>query len=130
LDTLDEPWFVIVAPACIIATGAVFGDPRLTRNSQPVTIDDFVAGKVRNDCEAVVYRRYPAVAAAAHWLGAYGQARLTGTGACVFAAFAERPAAEAVLARLPPSLPGFMARGLNRSPLWERLQRELHGARV
>ncbi len=130
LDTLDEPWFVVVAPACKIATGAVFGDPQLTRHSQPVTINDFVAGKVRNDCEAVVYRRYPAVAAAARWLGAHGQARLTGTGACVFAAFAGRSAAAAALARLPPSLPGFMARGLNRSPLWERLQRELHGARV
>jgi len=130
LDELDEPWFVVVAPACTVATGAVFGDPKLTRDSQPVTIIDFVAGKVCNNCEAVVYERYPAVAAAARWLGAYGQARLTGTGACVFAAFAGRSAAERVVARLPSSLPGFVARGLNHSPLRERLRRELHGVSV
>lgn len=130
LEELDEPWFVVLAPPCTVATRAVFGDPKLTRDSQPVTIRDFVAGKVRNDCEGVVYERYPAVAAAARWLGGYGQTRLTGTGACVFATFADRPAAERVLARLPPSLPGFVARGLNRSPLRERLRRERHGVRV
>jgi 4-diphosphocytidyl-2-C-methyl-D-erythritol kinase len=130
LEELDEPWFVVLAPPCTIATKVVFGDPKLTRDSQPVTIRDFVAGRVRNDCEGVVYERYPAVAAAARWLSAYGQARLTGTGACVFAAFADRPAAERVLAQLPPSLPGFVARGLNRSPLLERLGRERHGVRV
>jgi 4-diphosphocytidyl-2-C-methyl-D-erythritol kinase len=125
LTELDEPWFVVVVPPCTIATGAVFNDPELTQNSQPIIINNFVAGNVGNDCEAVVYRRYPAVAAAAQWLAAYGQARLTGTGACVFAAFADRRAAEQVIARLPTSLSGFLARGLNRSPLQERLQQEL-----
>jgi 4-diphosphocytidyl-2-C-methyl-D-erythritol kinase len=118
---LAEPWFVVLVPACPVATGAVFDDPDLTRNSPPITITDFVAGAGGNDCEAVVYRRYPEVATAARWLKRYGQARLTGTGACVFAAFPDGPSAERVLARLPAGWTGFMARGCNRSPLHEHL---------
>ena len=118
---LAEPWFVVLVPACPVATGAVFNDPDLTRNSPPITITDFAAGLGGNDCEAVVYRRYPEVAAAARWLAQFGQARLTGTGACVFAAFPDGPSAERVLARLPAGWTGFMARGCNRSPLHEHL---------
>ena len=118
---LAEPWFVVLVPACPVATGAVFNDPDLTRNSPPITITDFVAGAGGNDCEAVVYRRYPEVAVAARWLAQFGQARLTGTGACVFAAFPDDPSAERVLARLPGGWTGFMARGCNRSPLHEYL---------
>ncbi len=118
---LAEPWFVVLVPACQVATGAVFNDPDLTRNSPPITITDFAAGPGGNDCEAVVYRRYPEVAAAARWLKQYGQARLTGTGACVFAAFPDGPSAERVLVRLPAGWTGFMARGCNRSPLHEYL---------
>jgi len=118
---LAEPWFVVLVPACQVATGAVFNDPDLTRNSPPITITDFAAGPGGNDCEAMVYRRYPEVAAAARWLKQYGQARLTGTGACVFAAFPDGPSAERVLARLPAGWTGFMARGCNRSPLHEHL---------
>ena len=120
---LAERWFVVLIPACPVATGAVFKDPDLTRNSLPITITDFVTGAGGNDCEAVVYRRYPEVAAAARWLARFGQARLTGTGACVFAAFPDGPSAEQVLARLPTGWTGFVGRGRNRSPLHEHLAR-------
>ena len=117
----DEPWFVVLVPACHVATSEVFNDPDLTRNSPPITITDFLAGAGGNDCEAVVYRCYPEVAAAASWLARYGQTRLTGTGACVFAAFPDAPSAEQVLARLPSGWTGFSARGCNRSSLHEHL---------
>lgn len=120
---LDRPWFVVLVPACQVATGAVFNDPDLTRNSPPITIIDFVAGVGGNDCEAVVYRRHPEVAAAARWLEQFGQARLTGTGACVFAAFPDGASAERVLARLPAGWTGFIAQGCTRSPLHEYLAR-------
>jgi len=120
---LDRPWFVVLVPACQVATGAVFNDPDLTRNSPPITIIDFVAGVGGNDCEAVVYRRHPEVAAAARWLEQFGQARLTGTGACVFAAFPDGASAERVLARLPAGWTGFIAQGCTRSPLHEHLAR-------
>ena len=120
---LAEPWFVVIKPACSVPTGAIFADPELTRNSPLRTIADFVEGAGGNDCEPVVYRRYPEVAAAAAWLAQWSQARLTGTGACVFAAFPNAEEARRVLAALPLAWTGFMARGCNRSPLHERLQR-------
>jgi 4-diphosphocytidyl-2-C-methyl-D-erythritol kinase len=124
---LGETWFVVLAPPCQVATSAIFGDPKLTRDSEPITISDFIAGRTGNDCAAVVYRRYPAIAAAAAWLSDFAEARLTGTGACVFAAFPERLAAQQVIARLPAELSGFVARGLDHSPLRTRLQREVSG---
>ena len=121
---LDEPWFVVLTPSCHVATGAVFGDPELTRDSPLITIADFLMGAGGNDCAAVVYRRHPEVAAAAAWLARHGQGRLTGTGACVFAAFPDPDSAGRVLDQLPPGWTGFVARGRNRSPLHERLTRE------
>ena len=121
---LAEPWFVVLTPACHVATGAVFNDPDLTRNSPLITIPDFVTGAGGNDCETVVYRRYPEVAAAAAWLAQFGAARLTGTGACVFAAFKDEASAESVLAQLPPGWSGFVAHGCNRSPLHEHLAQQ------
>ena len=122
---LPESWFVVLVPACTVATGAVFNDPNLTRNSPPITIADFIAGVQGNDCTEVVYQRYPAVAAAAHWLERYVPARLTGTGASVFAAVSSAAVARRVLADVPPAWTGFIACGCNRSPLHERLVRQL-----
>jgi 4-diphosphocytidyl-2-C-methyl-D-erythritol kinase len=121
--TLEEPWFVVLIPACSIATGILFNDPELTRNSPLLTIADFVKGAGGNDCAAVVYRRYPQVAAAADWLAQHGVACLTGTGAGVFAAFPDAANARRVLKQIPAGWSGFVARGCNRSPLHERLAR-------
>jgi 4-diphosphocytidyl-2-C-methyl-D-erythritol kinase len=121
---LDKPWFVVLTPACSVNTGLIFNDPRLTRNSRPITINDFIAGRAGNDCAAVVYRRYPEIAAAADWLSRFGQSYLTGTGACVFAPYPDQRTAQTVMTQLPPSMSGFVTRGLNYSPLHERLQRE------
>ncbi|MCP5420568.1 MAG: 4-(cytidine 5'-diphospho)-2-C-methyl-D-erythritol kinase [Gammaproteobacteria bacterium] len=124
---LEETWFAVLVPNCQVATGSIFNDPKLTRDSEPITISDFIAGRSGNDCEGVVYRRYPVIAAAAQWLSGFAQARLTGTGACLFAAFPERSAAQRVIAQLPAEISGFVAQGLNHSPLWTRLQREITG---
>ncbi|HXH04609.1 MAG TPA: 4-(cytidine 5'-diphospho)-2-C-methyl-D-erythritol kinase [Candidatus Competibacteraceae bacterium] len=118
---LPQPWYVVLVPDCHVVTAAVFQDPELTRDSEPITIRDFLAGSRENDCAAVVFRRYPSVAEAARWLAQFGEARLTGTGACVFAAFADNAEAQRVLARLPSGWAGFRARGLNHSPLHQRL---------
>ncbi|MBK7982321.1 MAG: 4-(cytidine 5'-diphospho)-2-C-methyl-D-erythritol kinase [Candidatus Competibacteraceae bacterium] len=121
---LDEPWFLVLTPGCHVATDAIFADSELTRNSPPIRISDFLQGAGGNDCETVVYRRHPEVAAAAAWLSRHGPARLTGTGACVFAAFSDQASAGRVLSQLPPGLTGFITRGRNRSPLHARLPRE------
>jgi 4-diphosphocytidyl-2-C-methyl-D-erythritol kinase len=121
LTPIDPPesWYLVVNPAISVSTAAVFYDPELTRDSPRMTIPDFLSGGGQNDCEAVVRRRYPGVAAALDWLNRFSPARMTGTGACVFAAFATQAEAQAVGRQLPGGWTGFVARGVNRSPLHE-----------
>lgn len=121
----EEPWFVVICPGCEVSTARVFSAPGLTRTTPPMTIRGFLAHGGANDCEAVVRALFPPVAEALDWLGGYAQARLTGTGACLFAPFADRDAADAVAAQIPPRWRGFVARGLNESPLLGRLQEEM-----
>lgn len=118
---LPEPWFVVLIPPVSVSTAEIFAASELTRNSPPITIRAFLAGEGGNVCEPVVRNRYPAVAAALDWLGQYGAARMTGTGACVFAAFDQEARAREVFAMRPAGWQGFVARGCNRSPLLERL---------
>ncbi|MGH8467951.1 MAG: 4-(cytidine 5'-diphospho)-2-C-methyl-D-erythritol kinase [Gammaproteobacteria bacterium] len=122
--SLDEPWFLIIQPPCMVSTEAVFADRELTRDSTAITIADFFNSGGRNDCEPVVRARYPEVAKALDWLNQWGDARLTGTGACVFAHFSAEAQARDVIRALPHDWQGFVARGLNRSPLLDRLARE------
>ncbi len=119
-----EPWYLVVRPACEIATREIFQAPDLTRNSAPITIARFYAGEGRNDFEPVVRKRHPAVAEALDWLGQHAPARLTGSGACLFAGFERETDARGVLADLPQGWQAFVARGCNRSPLLERLSKE------
>lgn len=121
---LPQPWYLVLIPPCQVSTGAVFGDPQLTRDSVPVKLADFVAGDRRNDCLEVVRRGYPEVAAALDWLQAVGGGQLTGTGGCVFAVFADQHSAQAACETAPPRFRAFVARGLNRSPLLDRLASE------
>lgn len=117
-----EANYLILKPNVFVSTAAVFQDPELTRNSAPITIHGFLASGGRNDCLSVVRRRYPEVAHALDWLSVFGSARLTGTGACVFLACENQGLAQEILRKVPPEFEGFLARGLNDSPLLEGLR--------
>jgi 4-diphosphocytidyl-2-C-methyl-D-erythritol kinase len=121
---LPEPWYVVIEPACRVSTREIFQAPELTRNSAPITIAPLRSGEYRNDFEPVVRSRYPEVSEALDWLGKHAEARLTGSGACVFAAFADEAGAGRVYAALPQGWQGFVSRGCNRSPLMTRLEAE------
>jgi 4-diphosphocytidyl-2-C-methyl-D-erythritol kinase len=116
--------FAIVFPGVGIPTAEVFQAPELTRKTPETTIRGFLKAGGRNDCEPVVTGRSPEVRRALAWLAERGRAQMTGTGSCVFAAFADRGSAQAALDGLPPGWRGFVARGLDRSPLQERLAAE------
>jgi 4-diphosphocytidyl-2-C-methyl-D-erythritol kinase len=116
-----ESWYLVIYPGVAVPTAAVFQAPELTRNSPPTTMRGFLETGGRNDCEAVVRARFPAVAEALDWLARHAPARLTGTGSCVFAKFARAVDAERVAARVPDEWRAFVARGLDRSPLLEEL---------
>ena len=116
-----ETNYLILKPNIGVSTAEVFQDPELTRNSAPITIHGFLASGGRNDCLSVVRRRYPEVARALDWLSVFGPARLTGTGSCVFSAVETIDRGREIVRKLPPALDFFLARGLNDSPLLERL---------
>lgn len=118
---LPEPWYVVLVPPVTVSTAEIFSASELTRNTPPLRIPAFLAGAGGNDCEPVVRACYPVVGRFLDWLSRYGRARLTGTGACVFAAFSERAEAQRVMERLPADWRGFVARGCNRSLLYEAL---------
>jgi 4-diphosphocytidyl-2-C-methyl-D-erythritol kinase len=123
---LPAAWYLVICPDCEVSTAELFSDPELTRDSPETTISGFLLVGGRNDCEAVVRRRYPAVAAALDWLSrATGgrPARLTGTGACVYSAFASEAQAREILATVPAQWTGFVACGLDESPLLARDRR-------
>ncbi|MBF8221173.1 4-(cytidine 5'-diphospho)-2-C-methyl-D-erythritol kinase [Halomonas sp. 328] len=118
---LDTPWFVVIHPGVSVATPAVFGAPRLTRHTPPITMARALQEGPEgwhNDCEATVRELYPPVAEALDWLGQQAPTRLTGTGACLFAWLTNEADADSILRRLGRhDWQGFKARGCNRSPL-------------
>ncbi len=118
--SMPDAWYLILVPPCHVSTAAVFNDPELTRTAPRTTIRDFLAGGQENDCLPVVLKRYPEVFEALRWLERYAPARLTGTGAALFAEFAQEAEARAVLQQVPGRYQAFVARGLDCSPLLVR----------
>ncbi|HKE94911.1 MAG TPA: 4-(cytidine 5'-diphospho)-2-C-methyl-D-erythritol kinase [Povalibacter sp.] len=121
---LPESIFLVIKPRAAVGTAEIFQAPELTRNSPLTTIRDFLAGGGRNDCTSTVRGRYPEIAEALDWLEEFGDARLTGTGSCVFAVMPDEATAAAALRRVPTRWSGYVVRGMNRSRLLERLVRE------
>ncbi|MGF1726237.1 4-(cytidine 5'-diphospho)-2-C-methyl-D-erythritol kinase [Photobacterium nomapromontoriensis] len=113
----QEKWFLVVKPEAHIATVDIFTHPGLKRNSKKRPLNALLAGFYENDCEKIVRSLHPEVDKALSWLLEYAPSRLTGTGACVFAEFNTEQEAIAILNTLPNWLPGFVAKGVNTSPL-------------
>lgn len=115
--SLPRAWYLVIKPSCAVPTGEIFSDHELTRDTSPITIAAFFQGVHRNDCEPVVVARYPEVGDALRWLQGFAEARLTGTGACIFAAFASQHEAIAVQAKVPARWASFTAPGVDVSPV-------------
>ena len=114
--TLPEPWFVVIHPGIFVSTGVIFSAGDLTRDCTPITIRAFLEGRGRNVCEPVVASRHPEIAEALEWLGRFAPSRMTGTGACIFAAFEREDEARAIAERTPERWKAFVARGVNVNP--------------
>jgi 4-diphosphocytidyl-2-C-methyl-D-erythritol kinase len=117
-----EPWYLVLVPQVSVSTAEIFSDPLLTRNSPAIKVRPVLEGNSRNDCQPVVERRYPAVRNALNLLGKFTDARLTGTGSCVFGAFPSKAEADKVSHLLTDTLTGFVAKGSNVSMLHRTLQ--------
>ena len=119
----DEQWVVVIKPECHVNTKEIFSAKNLTRNSKSIKIADFIAGQHQNDCVEVVCQKYPSVRDALVALSEFSEARLTGTGACVFAQFDSKQ--EAINAYQSLEKSGwrvYLAKGLNESPLFSKLK--------
>lgn len=123
--SVPEQWLVIIKPDVHVDTGKIFCHKDLTRDSKPIKIADFLAGDRRNDCLDVVRKLYQSVEDAMGALSGYAEARLTGTGACVFAQFSSEGEARLACAELQHRWQVYLAKGLNKSPLQQKLIRYL-----
>jgi len=119
---LEQPIYLIIDPKIEVSTAQIFAAQELTRNCDPLTIRAFLRGSGTNVCQSVVRQLYPQVAAALDWLGQYAPARMSGTGACVFAAFDSLEEAEGVKLRVPKNWTAFVARALNVNPVHQQLE--------
>ena len=135
--SVPPAWYVVLMPPVQVPTAAIFAAPELTRNTPPLKIAPFSAGMGHtalhglqpgdsrsplaghNDLQPVVVSRYPEVARHLEWLAQFGEARMTGSGACVFASFGTEEAAREVLRQLPETMQGFVAQGLDKHPLYD-----------
>jgi 4-diphosphocytidyl-2-C-methyl-D-erythritol kinase len=124
-------WYVVIEPGVAVPTAAIFCSDHLTRNTKPVRIADFsrhlssrtdMSEFGKNDLQAVASRLFPPVAEAVDWLGQFGDARMTGSGACVFCAFSGEREADAVLAKVPAVWTAWKAKSLAVHPLKAVLQ--------
>jgi 4-diphosphocytidyl-2-C-methyl-D-erythritol kinase len=121
------PWtpapasYVVLTPPVHVSTPAIFAHPGLTRNTPSIRIAALFDGFGRNDLEPLASALHPEVAEYLAWLncqsGCHGKARMTGSGACVFAGFPSRAEAERVFAMRPGHMNGFVADGLDQHPL-------------
>jgi 4-diphosphocytidyl-2-C-methyl-D-erythritol kinase len=135
--SVPPAWYVVLMPPVQVPTAAIFAAPELTRNTPPLKIAPFSAGvghtalhglqpgesrrplAGHNDLQPVVVNRYPEVARHLEWLAQFGDSRMTGSGACVFASFETEEAARDVLRQLPGTMQGFVAQGLDKHPLYD-----------
>ena len=117
---LDPAWYLVLTPQVPVSTKEIFSDTSLTRDTKPLRMLPFLSGQGRNDLESVAVRRYPEIARHLAWLRKRSpQARMTGSGACVFAEFPREEDAVVLHSELPAAMRGFVARGLERHPLYE-----------
>jgi len=119
---LKQKWYLVIHPNIFVSTAEIFADKSLTRDCETITIARFLECNTSdtdlvNVFEKVVRKKYPEIDHAINWLSQYSPARLTGTGSCLFAVFDEKKLAQQTLDKLPEQWQGFVAKGVNKSPL-------------
>jgi 4-diphosphocytidyl-2-C-methyl-D-erythritol kinase len=114
-------WYVVIHPRVHVPTAELFSDPGLTRNCPPITVAAFLSGQGANVFQPVVEKLYPEVAKAITWLSGFAEAKLTGSGSCLFATVASKLEGENILKTLPAEWFGFVAKSESISPLQQIL---------
>lgn len=122
----EEKWYLLLFPPCHVSTATIFSHSDLTRDSKMMKIAAFLeqgnSSNFRNDCESLVRRLYPEVDEALSVLSTFSEARMTGTGACVFASFITQEEALETGKKLPPNFQYKICKSVNQSPLYTALE--------
>ncbi|MDD2724439.1 MAG: 4-(cytidine 5'-diphospho)-2-C-methyl-D-erythritol kinase [Methylovulum sp.] len=119
---VPEHWVVVIKPDCHVNTKEIFCAEELTRDSKSIKISDFTAGQHQNDCLDVVCQRYPLVRDALVDLSEFSDAKLTGTGACVFAQFDSEINATKAYQSLKNKWQVYLSKCVNESPLFSMMK--------
>ncbi len=119
---LDEPWYLLVCPPVHVSTPEIFSDHRLTRNTEPITIAGFLSGSGENDFEPVVRKRFPEIDDVFCWLQQFADARMSGTGSCIYAMFDSLSSASDIAQQCPMQWKTHVVKGENISSLHQDLQ--------
>lgn len=114
---LPNAWYVVLMPQVEVPTAKIFAAEALTRDTLPIRMAAFPDVLTRNDLQPVVCEMFPQVKQAIDWLALYGDAKMTGSGACVFAEFNSQHEAQSVLESAPAEFKGVVARGLDQHPM-------------
>lgn len=122
-------WYVVLEPGISVPTSAIFSDPELTRDTKLVRITNFsgaLIGLWKNDLQDVATRLFPPVAQAINWLRQFGDARMTGSGSCVFCAFSRENEADEVVKAVSNSgqshWRAWKAKAIERHPLSQLIE--------
>ena len=119
--TLPEAWYIVIHPQVHVPTAQLFADKSLTRNCSTITLAAFQDGGCTNVFQPVVEQRFPEVADAIQWLKQYADAKLTGSGSCLFAQVNSESEGKKILHDLPSKWFGFVAQGKVISPVHQQL---------
>ena len=118
---LPQKWFLVITPNCHISTAEIFLHPDLTRNTHPIKIRAFLEQGGHNDCQPIAEKLFPEVQEARQWLEQFGSAKMTGTGASIFAQFDSKQVCEQAFRSVPSVWRSFVAQGVNESPAIHKL---------
>ena len=125
---IDDAYFLVIQPNCQISTSEIFSNPLLTRNTKAITIRDLKLMGLPfdglNTIQSLVVEENPEVKEALNWLKNHSSnARMTGSGSCLFSSFDNLEDASKIAALCDPSWLTFVARGTQKSGLYSQIDR-------
>ncbi len=117
---IDDTCYLLTLPAAAVPTPEIFRSPDLKRDTPAIAPAVWHDSFGRNDLEPVACTLYPEVARHLDWLRQFGDARMTGSGACCFVPLVDRARAASVEALLPADMKGRVVNGMPEHPLSDK----------
>jgi 4-diphosphocytidyl-2-C-methyl-D-erythritol kinase len=112
--------YLVIAPNETVSTREVFESLELTKDRIPLKIagfsDELDLKNLANDLEKVVLKKFKGIALVFDWLDQFGQAKMTGSGSCIFIPLNSIDIGKEILDKKPQDTVGFIVKGLNSHP--------------